>query len=113
MNGRAGWYEKAMDMAQRIGPVFGFLVGLFYSSAYVIYFLKDRDLSNLAQAAFGLGFGFAAAGLGRGQKKQTEIIVASESEKRLDPKNTLTADSVVPEIQREMVKQSSNRKTKD
>ena len=110
--GKLSLYDKAMDLAQRVGPVFGFMVGFFYAVAYLIYFFGDHDLSNLAQSAFGLGFGFLAAGLGRGQKKAAEIqvkaaamLAASEAEKRIVNPN-LPPSSIVPEIQEQIEKQT-------
>ena len=110
-------YAKVMDLAQRVGPFFGFLMGGCYGVGYGYSWIKDGDKSDFLQMCFGFGFGFLAAGLGRAQKKQTDMFVASEAEKRLDPNTPNSAKSNVPQIAAEIAEQRaeatvSNRETK-
>lgn len=113
-NGKQGlfetFYEKAMDVAQRVGPVFGFLMGLCYAVGYGFSWFKGGDKGDFLQMCFGLGFGFLAAGLGRGQKKAAEVYIANEAQKRIeDPEKPNISE--VPAINEEMKKQMSDGPT--
>lgn len=99
-NGKMGLIGGAFDVAKRVGPWAGGLAGVCYAGAYVVYFIKNKDLSDLAQAFFGIGFAGLSLGLGR----NTEITVASEAEKRRLVA-TMPPNSQIPEIQKEIAKQ--------
>ena len=85
-------------------------MGLCYSAAYSAYFIKNQDLSDLAQVFFGLGFASAAYGIGKSLKKNTDIMVSSEAEKRIKSTN-LPSSSDVPQIQTEIAKQKKATQT--
>lgn len=101
---KGGIWSGLLDLAARVGPVCGGAGGLFYAGAYATYFWKGQDLSDLAQVFFGLAFGALSVGLGRALKKNTDIIVASEAEKRIQ-NPALDNASAVPQIQNEIDKQ--------
>lgn len=87
-----------LDYMSKAGPTWGGFGGLCYSIAYLLYFVKNHDLSDLAQVFFGLAFAASVYGIGRSIKRSTDIMVASEAEKRLDPNTANTSSSIVPQI---------------
>ena len=114
MNGKLGLYERGLDLAQRVGPVCGGAAGICYAAAYGYPWLLDvlspeaeGSRSDFAQMAFGVGFAFVAMGLGRALKKQSDMFVASEAEKRIQ-NPALNSMSAVPQIQKEIDKQQSH-----
>ena len=103
---KTGLFEWAANLAQRVGPVFGLVMGLCYAGAYAGYWWEDHSGGNFAQVCFGLGFGVFALAIGRSQKKATDIYVASEAEKRIE-NPALSNTSDVPQIQREIESQQA------
>lgn len=97
-------YEKALDLAQRVGPLFGCIMGLCYSGAYASYWFDGHSKGDLAQVFFGLGFAAFALGLGRAVKRATDINVAAQAENRINNPN-LSSTSQIPEIQHEIKRQ--------
>jgi hypothetical protein len=101
------------DVLQKNATKTGVVGGAVYVGAQLGLGIIHRSWDTILQAVGYSGLLIALGGIAFRTKKTTDIIVASEAEKRLDPMTPHSPISTVPAIQREIEKQETARRSSD